>query len=108
PDSQLRTDGTAEALNDVLDNKKRVNLAFLTIDQDGRVGYGDSGSNDALFDAREMILVASGKHKAMAASEPGDAKENGWDACGNIKQHRMVTVVRDEEAASELDQDNVG
>src|SRR5699024_6465496 len=27
PDSQLRTDGTAEALNDVLDNKKRVNLA---------------------------------------------------------------------------------
>ena len=108
PDSQLRTEGTTEALSDVLGSKKQVNLAFLTIDKDGRVGYGDSGSNDALFDAREMILVASGKDKAKAVRELYDAKENGGDAFGSIKQHRMVTVVLDEEAASELDQDIVG
>src|SRR5699024_7139472 len=102
------TEGTAEALSDVLGRKKQVNLAFLTIVKDGRLGYGDSGSNDALFDARELIPVASGQHKAKAVRELYDAREIRDDGFGSRQQHRTVTVVLDEEAASELDQDIVG
>lgn len=107
PDNQLRTEGTPEALKDVLGSKKRVNLALLTIGTDGKLGYGDSGSNDALFDSKEMILVATGRDKAKAVRELYNAKENDEEAFGRVKQHRMVTVVLDNEAASELDPDIV-
>lgn len=107
PSNQLRTEGTHDALKDVLGSKKRVNLALLTIGADGKLGYGESSSNDALFDAKEMILVATGKDKAKAVRELYNAKENDAEAFGRVKTHRMVTVVLDEEAASELDQDIV-
>lgn len=107
PENQLKTEGTPSALQDVLGKKKHVNLALLTIGTDGKLGYSDSGSNDALFDAKEMILVATGKDKAKAVRELYNAKENGEETFGRVKQHRMVTVVLDEEAASELDQDIV-
>ncbi len=107
PENQLRTEGTAGSLKDVLGSKKRVNLALLTIGADNKIGYGDSGSNDALFDAKEIILVATGKDKAKAVRELYNAKENDEAAFGRVKTHRMVTVVLDDEAASELDQDIV-
>ncbi|WP_411842253.1 6-phosphogluconolactonase [Salinicoccus sp. HZC-1] len=107
PDNQLRTEGTPETLKDVLGSKKQVNLAFLTIGADGKIGYADSDSNDNLFDARELILIATGKDKAKAVRELYNAEENDKEAFGRVKQHRMVTVVLDNEAAAELDQDIV-
>lgn len=107
PENQLRTEGTPDALKDVLGKKKRVNLALLTLGTDGKLGYDDSDNNDALFDAKELILVATGKDKAKVVRELYNAKENDEEAFGRVKQHRMVTVVLDNEAASELDQDIV-
>lgn len=105
PKNQLKTGGSSEQLSNVLGSKKRVNLALLNIGANGGLGYSGSGDNAPLFDAKELILIATGNDKAKAVRELYDAAENGTDSFGKVKQHRMVTVVLDSAAASKLDPD---
>ena len=107
PDNQLKTDGSVDSMKKVLDDKDQVNLAVLSIGANKNLGYNDSDGNDQLFDSRELILVATGNAKADAIRDLYDAVENDKDDFGKVKQHRMVTVVMDTEAASRLDQDIV-
>ena len=58
-----------------------------------------------IMKSREIILVATGQHKANIIRELYDAKVSENFPASILKEHRMVTVVLDKEAASELPQD---
>ncbi|WP_342387322.1 hypothetical protein [Salinicoccus bachuensis] len=107
PDNQLKLDGSVDSMKKVLDDKDQMNLTVLSIGANKNLGYNDSDGNDQLFDSRELVLVATGNDKADAIRDLYDAVENDKDDFGKVKQHRMVTVVMDTEAASRLDQDIV-
>ncbi|MCG1009456.1 hypothetical protein J4760_05270 [Salinicoccus sp. ID82-1] len=107
PDDQLKLDGSADTMKKVLDDKDQANLTVLSIGANKNLGYTESGDNDQLFDSRELMLVATGSDKAEAIRSLYDAVENHDDDFGKVKQHRMVTVVMDKEAAAQLDQDIV-
>ncbi|TVT29826.1 hypothetical protein FO441_06020 [Salinicoccus cyprini] len=107
PDDQLKLDGSADTMKKVLDDKDQANLTVLSIGANKNLGYTESGDNDQLFDSRELMLVATGSDKAEAIRSLYDAVENHDDDFGKVKQHRMVTVVMDKEAAALLDQDIV-
>lgn len=107
PDGQLKLEGTKESMKGVLDDKKQANLTVLSIGANKKIGYSGSEGNDQLFESREMVLVATGNDKAKAVRELYDAAENDQEDFGKVKKHRMVTVVMDSEAASQLDRDIV-
>ncbi|GAA3722621.1 glucosamine-6-phosphate isomerase [Salinicoccus jeotgali] len=107
PESQLKLEGTKESMKSVLDDKKQANLTVLSIGANKKIGYNNVEGNEQLFESREMILVATGNDKAKAVRDLYDAAENGQEDFAKVKKHRMVTVVMDSEAASQLDHDIV-
>jgi hypothetical protein len=107
PKGQLFTSGKASAIEQILDHRKRVNLALLYLNEDGKVGFNQSSSNEQLFAARELIIAASGESSAKEIKALYDASLDSDSDLSKIKSHRMVTVALDKDAASELDEDVV-
>lgn len=105
PDDQLNLGGDSNTLINVMKNKKRIHLSLLYISDDGSVGFENSTGNENLYDSRELIVVATGSDKAGEIRKLYDAAENDGDDYSNIKTHRIVTIVLDKDAASNLDDD---
>ncbi len=103
PSSQLNFGGTADDLDDK--GKKKVNVALLNLNSNKKVGFNND--NDELFKAKELFIFASGADKSEVVRSLYDANLTGNGSLSEIKNHRMVTVVLDQAAAAELDQDIV-
>ena len=101
PSSQLNSGGTADDLDNK--GKKKVNVALLNLNSNKKVGF----NNDDLFKAKELFIYATGADKSEVVRSLYDAKLEGSGTLSDIKSHRMVTIVIDKEAASDLDQDIV-
>lgn len=107
PSDQIYTDGKGETISNILGKKKRLNLALLYLDEDGKVGFRSAENNTQLFEARELIVVVSGSNSAEVVKDLYNASEDGGSGLSEIKSHRMVTVALDKEAAGKLDDDIV-
>ena len=103
PSSQLNFGGTADDLDDK--GKKKVNVALLNLNSNKKVGFNND--NDELFKAKELFIFASGADKSEVVRSLYDANLTGNSSLSEIKNHRMVTVVLDQAAAADLDQDIV-
>lgn len=103
PSSQLNFGGTADDLDDK--GKKKVNVALLNLNSNKKVGFNND--NDELFKAKELFIFASGVDKSEVVRSLYDANLTGNGSLSEIKNHRMVTVVLDQAAAADLDQDIV-
>lgn len=103
PSSQLNFGGTADDLDDK--GKKKVNVALLNLNSNKKVGFNND--NDELFKAKELFIFASGADKSEVVRSLYDANLTGNGSLSEIKNHRMVTVVLDQAAAADLDQDIV-
>lgn len=103
PSSQLNFGGTADDLDDK--GKKKVNVALLNLNSNKKVGFNND--NDELFKAKELFIFASGAEKSEVVRSLYDANLTGNGSLSEIKNHRMVTVVLDQAAAADLDQDIV-
>ena len=103
PSSQLNFGGTADDLDDK--GKKKVNVALLNLNSNKKIGFNND--NDELFKAKELFIFASGADKSEVVRNLYDANLTGNSSLSEIKNHRMVTVVLDQAAAADLDQDIV-
>lgn len=103
PSSQLNEGGTADDLDDK--GKKKVNVALLNLNSNKKVGFNND--NDELFKAKELFIYATGGDKEEVVRSLYDANLSGSSTLSNIKNHRMVTVVIDKDAAGRLDHDIV-
>lgn len=103
PSSQLNEGGTADDLDDK--GKKKVNVALLNLNSNKKVGFNND--NDELFKAKELFIYATGGDKEEVVRSLYDANLSGSSILSNIKNHRMVTVVIDKDAAGRLDHDIV-
>ncbi|MBF0754555.1 hypothetical protein AALF85_04055 [Jeotgalicoccus halotolerans] len=103
PSSQLNEGGTADDLDDK--GKKKVNVALLNLNSNKKVGFNND--NDELFKAKELFIYATGGDKEEVVRSLYDANLEGSSTLSNIKNHRMVTVVIDKDAAGRLDHDIV-
>ena len=103
PSSQLNSGGTADDLDDK--GKKKVNVALLNLNSNKKIGFNND--NDELFKAKELFIFASGADKSEVVRNLYDANLTGNSSLSEIKNHRMVTVVLDQAAAADLDQDIV-
>lgn len=103
PSSQLNFGGTADDLDDK--GKKKVNVALLNLNSNKKIGFNND--NDELFKAKELFIFASGADKSEVVRSLYDANLTGNGSLSEIKNHRMVTVVLDQAAAADLDQDIV-
>ncbi len=103
PSSQLNSGGTADDLDNI--GKKKVNIALLNLNSNKKVGFNND--NEDLFKAKELFIYATGADKSAVVRSLYDANLEGNGTLSDIKNHRMVTVVIDKEAAGNLDQDIV-
>ena len=103
PSSQLNSGGTADDLDNK--GKKKVNVALLNLNSNKKIGFNND--NDDLFKAKELFIYATGADKSEVVRSLYDAKLEGSGTLSDIKSHRMVTIVIDKEAASDLDHDIV-
>lgn len=103
PSSQLNSGGTADDLDNK--GKKKVNIALLNLNSNKKIGFNND--NEALFKAKELFIYATGDDKSAVVRSLYDANLEGNGTLSDIKNHRMVTVVIDKEAAGDLDQDIV-
>ncbi|MEK4555619.1 hypothetical protein [Jeotgalicoccus sp. FSL K6-3177] len=103
PSSQLNEGGTADDLDDK--GKKKVNVALLNLNSNKKVGFNND--NDELFKAKELFIYATKGDKEEVVRSLYDANLEGSSTLSNIKNHRMVTVVIDKDAAGRLDHDIV-
>ena len=103
PSSQLNEGGTADDLDDK--GKKKVNVALLNLNSNKKVGFNND--NDELFKAKELFIYATGGDKEEVVRSLYDANLEGSSTLSNIKNHRMVTVIIDKDAAGRLDHDIV-
>lgn len=103
PSSQLNEGGTADDLDDK--GKKKVNVALLNLNSNKKVGFNND--NDELFKAKELFIYATGGDKEEVVRSLYDANLSGSSILSNIKNHRMVTVIIDKDAAGRLDHDIV-
>ncbi|MGO1922847.1 MAG: hypothetical protein ACTH14_03350 [Jeotgalicoccus sp.] len=103
PSSQLNSGGTADDLDNK--GKKKVNIALLNLNSNKKVGFNND--NEDLFKAKELFIYATGADKSAVVRSLYDANLEGNGTLSDIKNHRMVTVVIDKEAAGNLDQDIV-
>lgn len=77
-------------------------LNVLTLTDDSRIGLDYDSS---IHPAREVVLLVTGKEKAKAVKQLYEEPANGSVDSTKLKQHRMVTVVLDNEAAQGLPED---
>lgn len=103
PSSQLNEGGTADDLDDK--GKKKVNVALLNLNSNKKVGFNND--NDELFKAKELFIYATKGDKEEVVRSLYDANLEGSSILSNIKNHRMVTVIIDKDAAGRLDHDIV-
>lgn len=80
-------------------------MALLNLNSNKKVGFNND--NDELFKAKELFIFASGADKSEVVRSLYDANLTGNGSLSEIKNHRMVTVVLDQAAAADLDQDIV-
>ncbi|MBH9580151.1 glucosamine-6-phosphate isomerase [Staphylococcus felis] len=83
-------------------NKGKLTLQVVTIDQKGYLGVG---MKEGILPAREIILVITGDHKADLVKKLYEENGNTSFIPSTLKQHRMVNVVLDEAAAQGLPED---
>nr|WP_263312876.1 glucosamine-6-phosphate isomerase [Mammaliicoccus sp. Marseille-Q6498] len=82
--------------------KNKLMLNVLTLTEDSRTGLD---YNSAIDPAREVIVLATGKEKAKAITQLYEESAKGSVESAKLKQHRMVTVILDNEAAQGLPED---
>lgn len=82
--------------------KNKLMLDVLSLTDDSRLGVDYDKS---VHPSREVILLVTGKEKAKAVSKLYEEPANGSVESAKLKQHRMVTVVLDNEAAQGLPED---
>ncbi len=82
--------------------KNKLMLNVLTLTDDSRIGLDYDSS---IHPAREVVLLVTGKEKAKAVKQLYEEPANGSVDSAKLKQHRMVTVVLDNEAAQGLPED---
>ena len=103
PSSQIDEGGTADELDGK--GKKKVNVAVLNLNDNKKVGFNNG--NDELFKAKELFIYATGANSSDAVRALYEAPLEGGSSLSEIKNHRMVTVVIDSDAAKDLDSDIV-
>ncbi|MDK6863520.1 MULTISPECIES: hypothetical protein [Nosocomiicoccus] len=103
PEQQIRNVKSDDDLNRYLDKKEKVNVAVLNLDHEFK-GF-KSGSSDDLFKAKELFIYASGSGASETVRKLYDADMSKDSPLSKVKNHRMVTVILDAEAASKLDRD---
>lgn len=103
PEQQIRYVKSDDDLNRYLDKKEKVNVAVLNLDHEFK-GF-KSGSSDDLFKAKELFIYASGSGASETVRKLYDADMSKDSPLSKVKNHRMVTVILDAEAASKLDRD---
>ena len=82
--------------------KNKLMLNVLTLTDDSRIGLDYDSS---IHPAREVVLLVTGKEKTKAVKQLYEEPANGSVDSAKLKQHRMVTVVLDNEAAQGLPED---
>ena len=90
------------------ENKGKLTMFVGTINTDGTVGYREvnADSDKGLLTAREIILLVTGADKANVVSQLYSTSETNTNfEAGNLKSHRMSTVILDWEAAQGLPAD---
>lgn len=109
PEKQiLKTDVGSDAVSFIKDNvntdkkKNKLMLDVITLTEDSRTGLD---YDKAIHPSREVIVLATGKEKAKAVSQLYKESANGSVESAKLKQHRMVTVILDNEAAQGLPED---
>ncbi|CAD2078984.1 hypothetical protein [Phocicoccus pinnipedialis] len=105
PESQIKNVSDDTALSNGLDKKEKINVALLNLDDHSRVGFKQSDDQEQLLTAKELFIYASGIDAAEAVLKLYNADLSTSGSLSDIKKHRMVTVVLDQEAASRLDTD---
>lgn len=86
--------------------KRIINLAVLEMKDDHSFGF-ENGENEQIFNGKEIVVVAIGKDKAKAVEALYQSQDNSDKNFAKLKDHAMVTLVMDKDAASELDSDIV-
>ena len=86
--------------------KRMINLSVLEMKEDHLLGF-ENGDNDHIYNGKEIVLVAIGKEKAKAVEALYQSQDNSDKNFAKLKDHAMVTLVMDKDAASELDSDIV-
>ncbi|MCE4957644.1 glucosamine-6-phosphate isomerase [Macrococcoides caseolyticum] len=88
-------------------NKGKLTTLFATVVQDGSVGYKEINQDDdkGLRSAREIILVLTGADKASIVEKLYQTEAGGNFEAANLKTHRMVNVILDNNAAAGLPED---
>src|SRR5699024_9126488 len=95
--------GTADDLDD--NGKKKVNVALLNLNSNKKVGFNND--NDELFKAKEVFIYTTGGDKEKVVRSLYDANISDSSILSNIKNHRIVTVIINKDAAGRLDHDIV-
>ncbi|WP_040929024.1 hypothetical protein [Nosocomiicoccus massiliensis] len=103
PEQQIRNVKSDDDLNRYLDKKEKVNVAVLNLDHEFK-GF-KSGNSEDLFKAKELFIYASGTGASETVRKLYDADMSKDSPLSKVKNHRMVTVILDAEAASKLDRD---
>lgn len=90
------------------ENKGKLTMLVSTLNADGSIGYREvnAGADNGLLAAREVVLLVTGRDKAEVVNKlyHSNQTQTTFEA-GNLKVHRMVTVVMDIEAAQGLPED---
>lgn len=105
PASQLKNVSDDTALSNELDKKEKINVAILNLDDHSNVGFKRSDDQEQLLAAKELFIYASGTDAAESVLKLYNADLSTSGSLSDVKKHRMVTVVLDQEAASRLDDD---
>ncbi|GGB01967.1 glucosamine-6-phosphate isomerase [Macrococcus hajekii] len=90
------------------ENKGKLTMFVGTLNADGTVGYREvnADSDKGLLTAREIVLLVTGSHKADVIAKLYSSNETNTDfEAGNLKSHRMTTVILDWQAAQGLPTD---
>ncbi len=84
--------------------KRIINLSVFEMADDQNFGF-ENGENDEIYRGKEIVVIAIGANKARMIEALYQAADNGENNYAKLKDHHMVTVVMDKDAAAELDPD---
>lgn len=111
PKDQFYKSGKQDNLEKIFESieKKRkriIDLSVLEMTDDTNFGF-ENGENDEIYKGKEIVVIATGTSNAQLIEKLYQAADNADNNYAKLKDHRMVTVVMDQSAASELDPDIV-
>lgn len=102
-----KQDDLAKIFESIEKKRKRIiSLSVLEMKDDHSFGF-ENGENDEIYNGKEIVIVAIGKDKAKFVEELYQAADNTDKNYSKLKDHPMVSVIMDRDAASELDEDIV-